>query len=1120
MEARPRILCLLPVRNEERNLREFLAYAASFCDSIAALDDGSTDGTRDLLETSSLVRLVLSNPRRETCAGWDDGANRNRLLSAAAELEPEWILSIDADERLDADDAATMRAFVESDAVPGLAYGFQHVRMWGADGCDPRISWVYRLFAFEPGQTFPEQRLHFDPVPVSIERKAWVRTSIRLQHLAAIDKERVRARSAKYREADPEREYRTDFAGLDRPPEGALVPWGPRDPAQPIILGAEEQGAAATGLLSSYVLDEEEGGIRPTLLCLLAARNCEEDLPGYIESVRRFADAVVALDDGSTDRTRALLEADPLVRVVLTKPVRPDYRGWDDASNRRMLLSAAGDLRPRWIISLDADERIDAPDAAALRAFVEDGAVPGRAYGFRVHRMIGDGGGYDLADLVVGRLFAYEPGQEFPAERLHFVPIPTSIPRERWIPTTIRIQHLAGSTEERRRARFQKYVEADPAREHQRTYRSLLEPAAGLMYWEPRPPGLPVVEDRPGVPPRSSTPADELALEDDELALDDVDIMGAEELEDLEALDGPVLSAIVIARDDEDRIERVVRSVVEQRCDEPFEIIVVTSGSDRTGAIVRERFPGVTLVELSHPALPGEARNAGLSVARGDYVSFPGSHVLLPQGSLAARIRAHELGYPMVTGSTLNGNPTSSGWASYFLDHSTVLPGRPSGELAAPPPHCSYDRQFLLEIGGFPEDMRAGEDTAVNLELCRRGYRPYRAQDVTLIHDSPCRGPLKLVRHHFSRGRALGRIMLAGRRPGARVLDRERVRRIVLGYLPIRMRATSANVERWGGELREVYRRVLPLVAAGAASAWAGTLFELSRPEPGKLRTLVGSPGLNVVLIGLDRKKGYPVGRADVLLVVRVNLGRAGASVVALPRDLLVDIPGRGPDLLNAAYFLGANRRGGEDPAGGIRLLSRTLERAVGVRIHGGVLVDFGGFRRIVDALGGVEVDVPHDIHDEFVGEDGELFSAHFDAGRQRLDGEAALTYARTRKTDGDVWRRRRHIDLALEIARGARRVRSPARLGALVRAARGSVRTTLGPAKAVALAQAAARLRGSRVRGAFVRPPLVKSERTFEGKWVHRGDRDTIAAFVRESLVRGIEEESEGSSPGRLRSR
>ena len=226
------------------------------------------------------------------------------------------------------------------------------------------------------------------------------------------------------------------------------------------------------------------------------------------------------------------------------------------------------------------------------------------------------------------------------------------------------------------------------------------------------------------------------------------------------ASEPPLLSAVVISKDDERRIEATVRSVLSQRCDDPFEVIVVTSGTDRTADIVREKFPNVHMIELSEPALPGKARNVGLDAARGDIVSFPGSHVELPHGSLAARMRAHRRGFEMVTGSALNGTKTASGWAAYFLDHSTALPGRPSGELDQPPVHCSYLARPLREVGGFPEQLRAGEDTIVNHVLMRLGYRAYRSQTLAFVHRNPCGNPMALVRHRALRGRALGRILI------------------------------------------------------------------------------------------------------------------------------------------------------------------------------------------------------------------------------------------------------------------------------------------------------------------------------------------------------------------------
>ena len=801
---RPLLAVLLPARNAEDDLPGYLDSVSGFADLVIALDDGSTDRTPELLAGEAAVKRVLTNPPRDAYSGWDDAENRRRLLEAAAEFEPRWILWLDADERIDADDGAALREFCEGDALTGLAYGLELHRMWGERIAD--VTWVYRLFAFAPGLELPDRRLHFNPVPTSIPKDAWVRTSIRVRHLDSPG--RLAERREKYAQVDPVGAFERRPARLLEEPGEELTDWAPRDPHLPVL--------RVDGTRPGDGPDADGGEDRPLLVCLLPVRNGAADLPGHLESVAQFADAVIALDDGSTDSTAEILDASDIVEAVLRNPRRETYEGWDDAGNRQRLLDAAAELRPRWVLWLDADERIDADDGAALRRFLAGGADPEAAFGMRVYRMIGDEQHFDEAGLWAYRLFAWRPGLRLPEDRLHLVPVPEDIPRDRWRRTTFRIKHLAGLTDERRRARFAKYTEADPGNRFQGDYTNLLRREAVVRPWVRRPPDLPALADPLG--------------------------RGASAEVDLSILDptGPLLSAIVISRDDEETIERSVRSVVEQECPDPFEVIVVVSGTDGTADVVREKFPGVRLIRLEGEALPGRARNAGLAVARGDFISFPGSHVELPPGSLAARVRAHELGYAMVTGTVLNGTLTCAGWASYFLDHGQVLPARPSTELGAAPAHCSYVREFLEEVGGFPEDLRVGEDTIVNRELWRRGRPAFRAQDVRLYHRSPCRDVATLVRHHFRRGRGMGRILVDDHRDGRRLLRRAALKAYLLRYLPARVRRLDGQVADWGGALRPVYRRVRPLVIAGSAAALAGIWVEILRPARGKLGVLLG----------------------------------------------------------------------------------------------------------------------------------------------------------------------------------------------------------------------------------------------------------------------------------------
>lgn len=553
------------------------------------------------------------------------------------------------------------------------------------------------------------------------------------------------------------------------------------------------------------------------IVCLLPARNVGSDLPDYLDSASRFCDAIVALDDGSTDDTAEILAAHPLVKILLREPRRETYAGWDDGRNRNRLLEATAELDPQWVISVDADERMDPSDAAALRDFISYDAIPACAYQFRIFRMAGDLEHYDPNFLWVCRLHGFEPGQRIPDRGLHMVPIPSSISPQAWLQTTLRIQHIGGSTKERRLARYSKYREADPQHKYQTSYEALLnDPPTDPPRWLPRPPNLPVL-------------------------LSDVQDMRDWELDrphppDPSAgSDGPALSAIVISHNDEAVIERTVTSVLAQQCPEPFEVIVVTSGTDRTAEVVAERFPRVRLISLPGTALPGKARNAGLRLARGEFVTFPGSHVELPSGSLAARLRAHREGYVMVTGSVVNGTATWAGWASYFMDHCDKLPGSRREVLQSVPASCSYRRDALVAVGAFPEDVRTGEDTDVNMRLCSRGFHAVRDPAIRFIHHSPCATPKRLVSHHFTRGRGLGRLLFADRLPlEADAAMRIRyLRRFHKKSVREQLRWIHGNVWRNAPERRLTYVRAFPLIVLGVVAYWSGVWWEAIRPRTG-----------------------------------------------------------------------------------------------------------------------------------------------------------------------------------------------------------------------------------------------------------------------------------------------
>lgn len=142
---------------------------------------------------------------------------------------------------------------------------------------------------------------------------------------------------------------------------------------------------------------------------------------------------------------------------------------------------------------------------------------------------------------------------------------------------------------------------------------------------------------------------------------------------------------------------------------------------------------------------------------------------------------------------------------------------------------------------------------------------------------------------------------------------------------------------------------------------------------------------VNILLVGQDRKPGEPRQRSDSMILCTFNEKTNTIVMTSFMRDTYVYIPGHGKNKMNAAYQWG-----------GFKLLNETLAVNFGVHVDANVEVDFGAFKDVIDLLGGVEIELTKGEADYI---NTKLKSQRVRAGKQTLDGEEALWYARNRST-------------------------------------------------------------------------------------------------------------------------
>ncbi len=184
---------------------------------------------------------------------------------------------------------------------------------------------------------------------------------------------------------------------------------------------------------------------------------------------------------------------------------------------------------------------------------------------------------------------------------------------------------------------------------------------------------------------------------------------------------------------------------------------------------------------------------------------------------------------------------------------------------------------------------------------------------------------------------------------------------------------------------------------------------------------------VNILLLGTDFRNPYEPFRTDVTLILSVNRTAQTVSLLSIPRDTYVWIPGWNWDRINTAFWRGDYNRW---PGGGSAALAYTVEYNFGVAIDFYALVDFNGFRTVVDTLDGITVAVDCPLESYKLREIGldESDAANYDwtvlpIGVHHLDGMTALWYARSRLGTNDWERNRRQQQVLRAMWRQARQV-------------------------------------------------------------------------------------------------
>lgn len=284
-------------------------------------------------------------------------------------------------------------------------------------------------------------------------------------------------------------------------------------------------------------------------------------------------------------------------------------------------------------------------------------------------------------------------------------------------------------------------------------------------------------------------------------------------------------------------------------------------------------------------------------------------------------------------------------------------------------------------------------------------------------------------------------------------LPKRNYKKIVLGFLAVFL---VFLVVFFGWRAYNLTKKII-VAKSSSASPYLSGGDDLAKTDISKFES--GDRRINILLLGKGGED-HPGGNlTDTIQVVSIDPKNKEVAILSIPRDLYIKVDGLGSHKINSIYTLAKNndldkniesenedKKSSEDDSKSLNLMKQVTGDLLGVPIHYAAVLNFDGFKKIIDILGGIEINVTEEIYDPYFPDKYVLGYEEFyvEKGINQFDGEQALKYARSRETTSDFDRSKRQQEILIAAKDKALKVMNVKKLSQILNVLSENLKTDL----------------------------------------------------------------------------